>query len=106
MQPPKEKNFNIKVKIKLNSNGLLEVEGQLNEDYTEEKKVIVKEDKKEDKKEEKKEEKKMEVEEDKKEEEKKMEVEQKEEIQIIKKTRLINLKVGGGVVNEQSEQQI
>lgn len=107
MQPPKEKNFNIKVKIKLNSNGLLEVEGQLNEDYTEEKKVIVKEDKKEDKKEEKKEEdKKMEVEEDKKEEDKKMEVEQKEEIQIIKKTRLINLKVGGGVVNEQSEQQI
>lgn len=27
MQAPKEKQFNIKVKIKLNSNGLLEVEG-------------------------------------------------------------------------------
>lgn len=35
-----------------------------------------------------------------------MEVEQKEEIQLIKKTRMINLKITGGVMNEQHEQVI
>lgn len=63
MQQPKENTFNIKVKIRLNPNGVLELESQLNEEYTEEKKTIVKEDKKEEKKEDNK----MEVEEDKKE---------------------------------------
>lgn len=91
MQPPKEQDFSVKIKVNVNQNGLVQLDSaSLNEDYMEEKRV--KKEKKEEKKD-------MEVEGEKKD----MEVEEpkeEEEVTMVKKTRVIPLKVEGGVSNE------